>query len=215
MSNLDLIDWTIEAAARVRSERADAANPTDPRRPLDKLLAELESDPAEPVRAATPELRSNIVIDSTEKAPHPTAPTPSEGMRAEVAEPPPRHEKVRAELAASAERFAALEKRYAAHLARRTPEPLESATTPAASQPEDNTVVPKPALLRAIVEPTIHTARADRDRAIDLRWILRDIRNQRPRCGVEDDLGVLIEFGLVEMRDGKPVLTSAGLKAIA
>jgi hypothetical protein len=215
MTNLDLIDWTIEAAARVRSERAEAANPTDPRRPLDKLLAELESDPAEPVRAATPELRSNIVVDSTENTTLSTARTPREGMRAEGAEPPPPHEIARTELAASAERFAALEKRYSAHLVRQTPAPPESATTPAASSAEENAVVPKPALLMAIVEPTIHTARADRDRAVDLRWILRDIGNQRPRCGVEDDLGVLTEFGLVEMRDGKPVLTSAGLKAIA
>src|SRR5579884_3588024 len=106
MTHLDLIDWTIEAAARVRSERAHAGNPIDPRRSLDKLLAELESESAEPVRGATPEPRSNIiVVDSTENTTLSTTWTPSEGMRAEVAEPPPRHEMARTELAASAERF--------------------------------------------------------------------------------------------------------------
>jgi hypothetical protein len=34
-------------------------------------------------------------------------------------------------------------------------------------------------LLEAIVEPDIYTARADRNRAIDLRWALRDIRGNR------------------------------------
>ena len=84
------------------------------------------------------------------------------------------------ELVASAERFAALERRYAAHLA---------ISTRAAGRHFERTLrrrlrsaiggkcCAKPALLRAIVEPNIHTARADRDRAVDLRWVLRDIRN--------------------------------------
>ena len=46
MTNLDLINWTIEEAARVRTERGDAGNP-ERRRPLDKLLAELEREPVE------------------------------------------------------------------------------------------------------------------------------------------------------------------------
>jgi hypothetical protein len=73
-----------------------------------------------------------------------------------------------------------------------------------------------PALLRAIVEPNIYTARADRDRAVDLRWVLRDIRNKRLKNApeVRNDLGVLIEFGLVEMQQDQPILTKAGLKAI-
>jgi hypothetical protein len=73
-----------------------------------------------------------------------------------------------------------------------------------------------PALLRAIVEPNIYTARADRERAVDLRWVLRDIRNRRMKNApdVQNDLGILIEFGLLEMQQDQPILTKAGLNAI-
>ena len=37
MTNLDLINWTIEEAARVRTERGDAGNPGR-RQTLDKFL---------------------------------------------------------------------------------------------------------------------------------------------------------------------------------
>ena len=53
MTNLDLINWTIEEAARVRTERGDAGNP-ERRRPLDKLLAELERGPADLAKPPAP-----------------------------------------------------------------------------------------------------------------------------------------------------------------
>jgi hypothetical protein len=50
------------------------------------------------------------------------------------------------------------------------------------------------------------------ERAIDLRWTLRDIQARRlkmsPVC--DEDLRVLTELGLIELRDGGPVLTQAG-----
>jgi hypothetical protein len=71
-------------------------------------------------------------------------------------------------------------------------------------------------LHKAVVEPDIHTSRADRERAIELRWVLRDIKGNRlkwsPLC--ETDLKILIEFDLVEMKNGMPQLTVAGLGAI-
>jgi hypothetical protein len=72
------------------------------------------------------------------------------------------------------------------------------------------------ALLKAIVDPDIFTARVHRDRAIDLRWVLRDIRSDRLKWWPvkESDLRALIEMGLVEMRDDRPILTSAGADAI-
>ena len=71
-------------------------------------------------------------------------------------------------------------------------------------------------LQKAIVEPDIHTSGADRERAIALRWVLRDINGNRlnwwpPR---EEDLKILIEFDLVEMKSGLPQLTVAGRAAI-
>ncbi len=72
-------------------------------------------------------------------------------------------------------------------------------------------------LLRAIVEPGINTDRADRDRAISLRWALRDIKSNRLNWWpvAQYDLQILIILGLVEMRNAAPVLTDLGDDAIA
>ena len=50
------------------------------------------------------------------------------------------------------------------------------------------------------------------ERAIALRWALRDIHANRLKLTPvgDSDLRVLIELGLVEMRDGRPELTQAG-----
>ena len=90
-------------------------------------------------------------------------------------------------------------------------------STPAAALSADIWAeAPKSALLKAIVEPDIHTARADRDRAVNLRWVLRDIRGNRTKLSPvsQRDLRILMVFGLVEMRDDAAVLTNAGLNAI-
>jgi hypothetical protein len=54
------------------------------------------------------------------------------------------------------------------------------------------------------------------DRAIRLRWMLRDIRGKRLKLSPvsPDDLTALIEMGLVEMQDDTPVLTRDGDRAI-
>ena len=71
-------------------------------------------------------------------------------------------------------------------------------------------------LLKAIVAPDIYTSRVERDRAVSLRWALRDIKERRLSWSPvsPNDLQILIDFGLVEMRNDKPVLTNAGLDAI-
>jgi hypothetical protein len=94
---------------------------------------------------------------------------------------------------------------------------LRAVAQPASStSPEARTEKPKSALLMAIAAPDIYTARADRDRAIALRWVLRDIKNNRLKWWPvdHDDLRDLIEMELVEMRDDAPVLTNAGVSAI-
>jgi hypothetical protein len=52
--------------------------------------------------------------------------------------------------------------------------------------------------------------------AIRLRWVLGDIKNKRTEfLGVSpDDLGTLTKMGLIEMRDGKPLLTDEGGRAL-
>ena len=216
MTNLDLINWTIEEAARVRTERGGAGN-SERRQTLDKLLAELERGPADPVKApGPPALRGDIVLVDPAPPRNAIAAALAAGSRAENAGPA-EIETASSVLAASAERFAALEGRYAAHLALSIRAPVDTPTYTAATPPPTDDAAPQPALLRAIVKPDIHTERADRDRAIDLRWVLRDIRNRRLNCSseVQNDLEILIGFKLVEMRDGEPILTDAGLRTIA
>lgn len=64
-----------------------------------------------------------------------------------------------------------------------------------------------------------HTAFADLEleRAIHLRWALRDISAKRLTLSPvnDDDLALLSERGLVEVQDGVPVLTDAGHAIIA
>jgi hypothetical protein len=50
------------------------------------------------------------------------------------------------------------------------------------------------------------------DRAIALRWSLRDIKAKRLKMSPvsQADLSTLTDLGLVEMREDAPVLTTAG-----
>jgi hypothetical protein len=50
------------------------------------------------------------------------------------------------------------------------------------------------------------------ERAIALRWALRDIKAKRLKLSPVSpgDLNILAELGLIEMRDDVPVLTNAG-----
>jgi len=50
------------------------------------------------------------------------------------------------------------------------------------------------------------------ERAIGLRWALRDIQSRRLKMSPvgDEDLRVLTDLGLIELRDDGPVLTQAG-----
>jgi hypothetical protein len=50
------------------------------------------------------------------------------------------------------------------------------------------------------------------EKAIGLRWTLRDIQARRLNMSPvsDEDLHVLTEFGMIEVRDEGPVLTQAG-----
>jgi hypothetical protein len=56
----------------------------------------------------------------------------------------------------------------------------------------------------------------DLEKAIALRWALRDIVAKRLRLTPvgDDDLRILSELGYVELQDGAPVATQAGLEAL-
>jgi hypothetical protein len=93
---------------------------------------------------------------------------------------------------------------------------LPAYTQAAPSAPADVRAAQMSPLLKAIVEPDIYTAPADRERAIILRWVLRDIKANRLKLSPVDqhNLRELIDMGLVEMRNDAPVLTNAGVNAI-
>jgi hypothetical protein len=54
------------------------------------------------------------------------------------------------------------------------------------------------------------------ERAIELRWTLRDIQTDRLTLmpASDDDLNALTELGLIEVQDGVPVVTPAGLALV-
>jgi hypothetical protein len=54
------------------------------------------------------------------------------------------------------------------------------------------------------------------ERAIALRWALRDIKAKRLRLSPvsESDLATLSQLELIELRDGVPMLTQAGHDAL-
>lgn len=54
------------------------------------------------------------------------------------------------------------------------------------------------------------------EQAIHLRWAMRDIRARRLALSPvnDDDLRLLTERGLVELTDGGPALTQAGLDTL-
>lgn len=59
-------------------------------------------------------------------------------------------------------------------------------------------------------------AKFDLEKAIALRWALRDIVARRLTLTPvgDDDMRILSELGLVEIQDGTPVVTQAGLDAL-
>jgi hypothetical protein len=179
MTNLDLIDWTMQEARQLSPEhhkpREFEAKPS-----LTKLLEVLEGERAEP---SAHETISRIVdppsikLDTEDLTARPTSDV--------VAEPKPN---IISEFAQAAPSI--------------TPDVLGD---------------PKSLLLKAIVEPDQYTAPVDRDRAITLRWVLRDIKSNRLKWWPVNpyDLRDLIDMGLVETRDDAPVLTNAGVGVIS
>jgi hypothetical protein len=54
------------------------------------------------------------------------------------------------------------------------------------------------------------------EKAIDLRWTLRDIQARRLKISPvsDEDLNVLTGLGLIDVRDEGPVLTQAGIAVL-
>jgi hypothetical protein len=82
--------------------------------------------------------------------------------------------------------------------------------------PKAGTNPSRPRFQETMTETETPFARYSLERAITLRWMLRDIKAKRLRFSPlrEADLSTLAELGLIEMRDDEPVLTLAGHAAL-
>lgn len=85
----------------------------------------------------------------------------------------------------------------------------------------DRCEAPEPIGLLALLKSPVtdqHTpfAHLGLERAIALRWTLRDIKAKRLKLSPASpvDLAALTELGLIELRDNGPVLTQAGHDAL-
>ncbi|WP_245287829.1 hypothetical protein [Bradyrhizobium sp. URHA0013] len=85
------------------------------------------------------------------------------------------------------------------------------------SEPKDLTWLSQSSLHKAVFKEDVWAAPADRERAIVLRWALRDIRAKRVGLFPLDQhvFQMLLDMGLVELSDGQLILTQAGSAAIA
>jgi hypothetical protein len=181
MTEIDLVDWTIQEAQQLKSERRQPSD-LDGGPSLDRLFAALEPEPVRPTNPEEP-------VAQIASAP---------SMQMAVEEP------------TSGRAVAMPEPDAASDLS-------AVAQTASWTSAEARAKRPKSPLLMAIVAPDIYTARADRDRAIALRWVLRDIKNNRLKWWPVDqhDLRDLIDMGLVELRNDAPVLTNTGVSTLS
>ncbi len=91
--------------------------------------------------------------------------------------------------------------------------PISTREEPSPATLLDQPSTDEPALEASIIETA---SDLDLDTAIRLRWALRDIKAERTKLSPvrPDDLRMLAELGLIEMRDDEPVLTNEGHRAL-
>jgi hypothetical protein len=190
MKNLDLIDWTIREAEHLKTERREPGD-VDGTTSFDKLLDLFERERIEQSISAVPVAQ----IASAPSIQLATA-GPTEQSTSDVDEPS--KSDVISSLAVSTQAA-----------------PSTSADGRVEAQMRE-LLKAMSNLHKAIVEPDLCAAKGDRDRAIALSWVLRDIKNNRLKWSPvnQQDLRILVIMGLVEMRDDAPMLTNAGGSAI-
>jgi hypothetical protein len=178
VTDIHLINWTIEEAKLLKAERPQPSD-VNPIPLLDQILIWPEADPSR---------RPTKPVDSAAKS----RPIQSPSETASV-------------LAPSSEAAAASKRNAGSY----------SPVVVAVSM-DVRTEEPKSTLATVIIRPDVLAVPADLDRMIALRWVLRDIRSNRLKWWPinQHDLRTLIEMGFVEMRDGIPVLTNKGNRAI-
>jgi hypothetical protein len=235
MTNIDLINWTVQEAQYLKRKPCEPESIDDGIPSLDAFLAMMESEPAMATSpqsdgAGTAENQIGVAQRADEALPHDKAigvtgaaeaasPTSAQVVSSTLTEeqpvrvisPPPTSISV-----------TGVQVVAAPHDAPGVPEPTLSDSPPVtraapSTSPEAQDGPPAQALLMALKQTDYRTARADRERAIVLRWALRDILGKRLKLSPinHNDLQTLMAFGLVEMQGDSPTLTQAGLGVIA
>jgi hypothetical protein len=235
MTNIDLINWTVQEAQYLKSKPREPESIDDGIPSLDAFLAMMESElakgqePAQSNSAGTAESQIGVAQRADEALPHDKAigvtgaaeaasPASAQVVSSTLTEEQP----VRIISSPTSISVTGVQVVGAAHDAPAVPEPKLSDSPPVtraapSTSPEAQNGAPAPALLLALKQTDYRTARADRERAIVLRWALRDILGKRLKLSPigHDDLQTLMAFGLVEMQGDSPTLTQAGLGVIA
>jgi hypothetical protein len=187
MANFDLVNWTMRKARQL-SPIDQMQKETEGSHLLDKLLEVLED-----TRTKPPNFAANPKQAINRNASAPSTHLSDDGPLA-------------AEPGELADRTGA-----------NTTSDLAVSTQAAPLAPADVPVIPLPALLKAIVEPDLRKDHpVDRERAIKLRWVMRDIKANRLKLSPvsQRDLQELVTMGLVEIRNDVPLLTNTGVNAI-
>jgi hypothetical protein len=187
MSDLDLVNWTLQEARQLSPDRPMRGE-SEASPLLGNLLEVLEGERG---KSGSQGIRAVSIRSVQVAVNNPVAPPPSDIPEAPKAG------------------ISAADLRTSTHAAPSVPAVIQAARMSPA--------LPMSPLLKALVEPDIDTAPADRERAIALRWVLRDIKANRLRLSPvnQPDLRDLTDMGLVEIRNDIPVLTDAGADAIA
>jgi hypothetical protein len=224
MTNIDLINWTVQEAQYLKSKPREPESIDDGIPSLDAFLAMMESElakgqePAQSDSAGAAESQIGVAQRADEALPHYKAigvtgaaeaasPASAQVVSSTLKEEQP----VRIISSPTSISVTDVQVVGAPHDAPAVPEAAPS------TSPEAQNGAPAPALLMALKQTDYRTARADRERAIVLRWALRDILGKRLKLSPisHDDLQTLMAFGLVEMQGDSPTLTQAGLGVIA
>ena len=171
MTDIHLINWTIEEAKLLKAERPQPGH-ADPVPSLDQILIWPEADPSGRFTKPADSIAKSVPIRSPSEA-APVLPSSSEAGAA----------------------YSPVV--VAVSMDVRTEKPKSTVATP-------------------IIRPDVPAIPVDLDRMIALRWALRDIRSNRLKWSPinQHDLRTLIEMEFVEVRDGIPVLTNKGNRAI-
>jgi hypothetical protein len=227
MPDIDLINWTVQEVQRLKCERREPTD-ADGIPSLDAFLAMIECDSLGPTGPQEPLVQSISApiptVQITEIQPAVEAPLRDEAT--EMREPDASALQERSDQTSSPRRILvtgvqiveAPPHSHAVAVPEANSSKLPDSTqTELSPSVETQTDAPQPALLTTIGKANVHVATIDRDRAIALRWALRDIRGKRLKWSPigQNDLQTLSQLGLVEVQDGVPVLTHAGAGAIA